>query len=101
MHRPPTSETPDATRRSSVQEPKPEQPKSSNVRYFRRLEAAAYVRSSYGFPCSPRWLAKLAVIAGGPIFRKAGKTPLYTPADLDAWAQSRIGAPRKSTSMTA
>ena len=84
-----------------MQETKPEQPKSSNVRYFRRLEAAAYVQSSYGFPCSPRWLAKLAVIGGGPIFRKAGKTPLYAPADLDAWAQSRIGAPRKSTSMNA
>ena len=84
-----------------MQEPKHEQSKSSNVRYFRRLEAAAYVQSSYGFPCSPRWLAKLAVIGGGPVFRKAGKTPLYAPSDLDSWATQRIGAPRRSTSVLA
>lgn len=68
------------------------------VRYLRRVDAARYVESSYGFPCSPRWLAKLAVTGGGPVFRKAGRIPIYAPADLDAWSQSRIGAPQKSTS---
>jgi hypothetical protein len=68
------------------------------VRYLRRVDAARYVESSYGFPCSPRWLAKLAVVGGGPVFRKAGRMPIYAPADLDGWAQSRIGAPKKSTS---
>src|SRR2546429_408278 len=67
-------------------------------RYFARTDAARHVRETWGLPCSPRWLAKLAVVGGGPVFRKAGKTPLYTPSDLDAWAQSRIGAPRRSTS---
>ncbi len=70
-------------------------------RYFMRREAARYVREIWGLPCSPRWLAKLAVVGGGPIFRKAGRTPIYAPADLDAWAQARIGAPRKSTSAKA
>ena len=51
----------------------------------------SYVNKTYGFPCSRQWLAKLAVIGGGPVFRKAGRFPLYKPSDLDAWAQSRIG----------
>jgi hypothetical protein len=70
-------------------------------RYFRRDAAARYVRENWGLPCSKAWLAKLAVVGGGPVFRKAGKTPLYDPIDLDTWAQARIGAPQKSTSVMA
>jgi hypothetical protein len=70
-------------------------------RYFMRRDAARYVRETWGLPCSPRWLAKLAVTGGGPVYRKAGRTPIYAPADLDAWAQGRIGAPRESTSLKA
>ena len=69
--------------------------------YLRRSDAARHVRETWGLPCSPRWLAKLAVVGGGPTYRKAGRTPLYAPADLDDWAKSHIGAPRKSTSMKA
>lgn len=68
------------------------------MRYLRRADAASYVQTSYGFPCSPQWLAKLAVVGGGPLFHKAGRTPLYAPSDLDAWARARIGRPRQSTS---
>jgi hypothetical protein len=68
------------------------------ARFFRRALAAAYVETTYGFPCSRQWLAKLAVIGGGPAFRKAGRTPIYAPEDLDAWALARIGAPQRSTS---
>jgi hypothetical protein len=67
--------------------------------YLRRVDAARHVREAWGLPCSPRWLAKLAVTGGGPIYRKAGRTPIYSPADLDAWAEARIGAPQKSTSV--
>jgi hypothetical protein len=67
-------------------------------RFLRRCDAAAYVTKTYGFPCSRQWLAKLAVIGGGPIFRKAGRYPIYKPADLDAWAKARIGPARASTS---
>jgi hypothetical protein len=70
-------------------------------RYFRRDAAARYVRENWGLPCSKAWLAKLAVVGGGPVFRKAGKTPLSCPADLDAWAEARIGEPRRSTSAPA
>jgi hypothetical protein len=70
-------------------------------RYLRRAAAASYVRDRWGLPCSARWLAKLAVVGGGPIYRKAGRFPLYAPGDLDTWAEGRIGAPRRSTSVEA
>jgi hypothetical protein len=67
-------------------------------RYFRRTEAANYVREKWGFPCSGKWLAKLAVVGGGPVYRKAGRYPIYNPIELDAWAEARISAPHFSTS---
>jgi len=67
-------------------------------RYLSRNAAAQYIRNCYGFPCSRQWLAKLAVLGGGPIFRKAGRNPIYAPADLDDWAMARIGEPQRSTS---
>ena len=70
-----------------------------NIRYYRRADAAHYVRETWGMPCSSKWLAKLAVVGGGPIYRKAGRFPLYTQEDLDHWADSRLGAPRRSTSV--
>jgi hypothetical protein len=60
-----------------------------------RAEAARYIAERW-FPCSPKTLAKLAVVGGGPKFRKAGRIPLYAIEDLDAWASSKIG-PRVST----
>lgn len=69
-------------------------------RYRRRKEAARYVRETWGLPCSPAWLAKLAVVGGGPIFRKAGRFPIYADADLDYWAEKRIGARRSSTAVS-
>ncbi len=69
--------------------------------YLRRAAAAHYVRETWGLPCSTKWLAKLAVTGGGPIFRKAGRFPLYTSADLDDWAAGRIGERRRSSSVMA
>jgi hypothetical protein len=66
--------------------------------FLRRADAAAYIRNKYGFPCSKQWLAKLAVIGGGPKFRKAGRFPIYAPAHLDEWACTRIGPVVGSTS---
>ena len=64
---------------------------------LRRVEAAAYIRNTYGMPCSPRWLAKLAVVGGGPPFHKAGPTPLYPQEGLDAWAAERLGGAHTTT----
>jgi hypothetical protein len=57
--------------------------------YLRRPEAALYLKERYGAG-SPRTLAKLATIGGGPIYTKLGQIVLYRPADLDEWARSRM-----------
>lgn len=66
-------------------------------RYVRRVVASEYLLTNYGFGAK-KWLDKLATTGGGPKFRKAGKTVLYTKADLDEWAMSRIGRAQSSTS---
>ena len=70
---------------------------SSKV-YFNRKSAAAYLFDKYGFCRSWRTLAKLACMGEGPHYSLASNTALYRPADLDAWAITRIGKPAKSTS---
>ena len=64
---------------------------------LRRPDAAAYVSATYGIPCSSQWLAKLAVVGGGPLFHKAGRTPLYPPDALDRWALERLGTAHATT----
>jgi hypothetical protein len=68
----------------------------SPSRPLRRAEAAAYVTSRF-FPCSPKTLAKLCVVGGGPQYRKAGRVPLYETADLDLWVQTKL-SPKVSSS---
>jgi hypothetical protein len=41
---------------------------------------------------------KLACIGGGPVYRLFGRIPLYTSLDLDAYADSKLGKPVRSTS---
>jgi hypothetical protein len=60
------------------------------AKYLSRSDAAKYISSRYGFSCSPQWLAKLAVSNSGPVFRKAGRAPVYRPDDLDTWASRRV-----------
>jgi hypothetical protein len=74
---------------------------SMNVKFHQSEAAAHYIRSKYGQRCSAGWLAKLAVVGGGPTFRKAGRNRIYTEEDLDAWAQSRMSGPMRSTSEAA
>jgi hypothetical protein len=67
-------------------------------RLLRRKAASDYLRETHGLERASSTLAKLAVIGGGPIFRRAGRIPLYSPEDLDAWAESLLSAPMRSTS---
>jgi hypothetical protein len=68
-------------------------------RLLRRAQAAQYVTENYGFPCSPKTLAKLASVgSAGPAFRLAGRVPLYPVSELDTWAQRKIGPLIRSTS---
>ncbi len=66
---------------------------------LRRKAAARYLQER-GLPVAAQTLAKLAVIGGGPAFQKFGRFPVYSCADLDAWAASRLGPPQRSTSDT-
>jgi hypothetical protein len=68
------------------------------LRLLRRSEAAQYVRETFGIPLSQKTLSKLAVVGGGPLFRKAGRFPLYEVADLNSWANGRLGPKQRSTS---
>jgi hypothetical protein len=78
-----------------------EKPAATPSLFLRRGDAANYLQERYGLRCAKQTLAKLAVLGGGPIFRHAGRTPIYAPADLDEWARSRISEPRTSTSVPA
>jgi hypothetical protein len=66
-------------------------------KYLGRKDAAQYITDNY-FPCSPKTLAKLACVGGGPEFRKAGRVPIHEPPKLDEWALAKISEPRRSTS---
>jgi len=54
--------------------------------------------STLGFPVSKATLATMASRGGGPIYRRFGKRVLYRWSDLVSWAESRCGAPIRSTS---
>lgn len=67
-------------------------------RPLRRAEAATYLLETHGIRRAVGTLAKLAVVGGGPRFRVAGRTPLYTSDDLDDWAASITTPAVRSTS---
>lgn len=61
-------------------------------------EASEYLSIVHGVRIAPATLAKLRSVGGGARFAKFGLTVLYQPAELDAWALSKLGEPRTSTS---
>jgi hypothetical protein len=65
---------------------------------MRRKLASEYLFEEHGVSLSPATLAKLAVIGGGPSFRKDGPFPLYERPGLDTFATARLGPLRASTS---
>jgi hypothetical protein len=67
-------------------------------RRVRRKEAARYLTDVWGIPTSPKTLAKLAVTGGGPLFRKAGRLPLYEIVELDRFARTKLSPLVASTS---
>jgi hypothetical protein len=67
---------------------------------MRRKQASEYLFEEHGVSLSPATLAKLAVVGGGPSFRKDGPFPLYERPDLDTFAVARLGPLRQSTSET-
>lgn len=64
-----------------------------------RNGASAYLKERHGISRTAGTLAKLAVIGGGPKFRKIGaRQVIYDVAELDAWASSILSEPIGSTS---
>jgi len=55
----------------------------ASPRWLRVPQAAAYL----GVGVST--LNKLRIYGGGPAYAKLGATVIYSPADLDAWANER------------
>lgn len=70
----------------------------STHKFLRRKAASVYLHETHGLDRAPSTLAKLAVTGGGPIFRRAGRVPLYLTDDLDKWVSSKLSAPMCSTS---
>jgi hypothetical protein len=68
------------------------------IRYLSRREAALYLTEERGLKTSWRTLQKMATVGGGPIYRIFGNRAVYTPPDLDFWADARLSPPRRSTS---
>jgi hypothetical protein len=66
---------------------------------LRRKEAAASL-TEHGFPTAAATLATMATRGGGPPFELYSRFPIYTWGTTLAWAQSRLSAPRRSTSET-
>jgi hypothetical protein len=65
---------------------------------FYRPEAADYLTNKRKVKTSAKSLAKYANTGEGPVYRLFGHRAVYTRHDLDAWADSKIKPPRKSTS---
>lgn len=66
--------------------------------WMRRDSAAQYLREVHGISCSQATLAKYAVLGAGPKSEYRGKFPVYSPAQLDAWAAKRSIGTVRSTS---
>jgi hypothetical protein len=73
-------------------------PTDPNPETLLRRKATAEALTALGFPCSDKTLATKATRGGGPPYRSFGRIPLYRWGDALAWAQSRLSAPRGSTS---
>ena len=66
---------------------------------FSRAHASEYLSEEHGVKRTPGTLAKLAVVGGGPLFRKIGTRQVsYDRPDLDDWVLQLIGKPFANTS---
>jgi hypothetical protein len=70
----------------------------NNDRPLNRAEAVEYLFRMHGIRRTVGTLAKYAVLGGGPRFRHAGRTPIYPPSELDAYAASILSPLKSSTS---
>lgn len=69
--------------------------------YLTRKEQAAYLKAEWNLTYSPNTLGKLATLGGGPKYQRFGNKAVSTAEWLDEWVQSKLSAPRASTSEAA
>ena len=70
----------------------------SPKRRLSRTEASEYLLQEHGIRRKPKTLAKDVVYGTGPRYRKDGRAVVYDVADLDAFAESRLSDPVRSSS---
>lgn len=68
-------------------------------KFLNRAEAAQYL-TERGLRVSKNTLQKWVTVGGGPAYRRFGNRAVYQSSDLDAWAQEKLSAPRRSSSTT-
>lgn len=66
------------------------------TQYLERTAAAEYL-TARGLRVSKNTLQKWVTTGGGPAYRRFGLRAVYTHADLNAWAEAKLSAPRYST----
>jgi hypothetical protein len=62
-----------------------------------RKEASNYLLRRWQLSYEPGSLARLGTAGRGPAYHMRGRFSYYAQADLDAWAQTKITAPRRKT----
>lgn len=68
-------------------------------KHYRRKEAAAFLKTKFGFDIAPETLKMWFVRrSDGPPVRYWGRWPVYREDELIEWAQRRISLPRTSSS---
>lgn len=58
---------------------------------FQGTEASQYLKDKFGLKHGPAYLAWLRSRGGGPKFYLVGRTPHYSPHDLDDYGRSKTG----------
>ena len=66
------------------------------TKYLIRPAAAEYLTDK-GLPTTKGTLQKLATVGGGPKYKIYGNKSVYTPENLDAYAEFKLRDPRGST----
>jgi hypothetical protein len=64
-------------------------------RYLDRAGAAQHLTEK-GLRVSRTTLQKWATVGGGPEYRRFGNRAVYRTEDLDAWAERKLSAPRRT-----
>jgi hypothetical protein len=71
-------------------------PEDPDTKLRRRMTAVAL--RAKGYPITEKTLATKATPGGGPPYQLFGRIPLYRWGDALTWAESKLSAPRHSTS---